>query len=122
MKEISPQLQNQIQQYQQLQQQLQVLGTQRLQLEAKLREVEGTLEELGKLPEKAPVYKSIGVLLVKADDREALKKELQEHQETLTIRVKSIQKQEKALGERFEDLQQKIQTALGGGAAEPLGG
>ncbi len=38
MKEISPQLQNQIQQYQQLQQQLQLLGSQRLQLEAKLRE------------------------------------------------------------------------------------
>jgi len=115
MKDISPQLQNQIQQYQQLQQQLQVLGTQRLQLEAKLREVESTLEELSRLSEKAPVYKSIGVLLVKADDREALKKELEEHKETLTIRIKSIQKQEKALGERFEDLQGKIQAALGSG-------
>jgi len=114
VKEISPQLQNQIQQYQQLQQQLQVLGTQRLQLEAKLREVESTLEELSKLPEKAPVYKSIGVLLVKEEDREALKKELEEHKETLTIRVKTIQKQEKALGERYEDLQKKIQAALGG--------
>ena len=115
MKDISPQLQNQIQQYQQLQQQLQVLGTQRLQLEAKLREVDNTLEELGKLPKDSSVYKSIGVLLVKADDREALKKELEEHKETLTIRIKSIQKQEKALGERFEDLQGKIQAALGGG-------
>jgi len=114
VKEISPQLQNQIQQYQQLQQQLQVLGTQRLQLEAKLREVDNTLEELGKLPKDSSVYKSIGVLLVKADDREALKKELEEHKETLTIRIKSIQKQEKALGERFEDLQGKIQAALGG--------
>jgi chaperonin cofactor prefoldin len=28
--------------------------------------------------------------------------------------VKSIQKQEKALGERYEDLQKKIQAALGG--------
>ncbi len=115
MKEISPQLQNQIQQYQQLQQQLQVLATQRLQLEAKLREVDSTLEELGKLSSGATVYKSIGILLVKTEDREALKKELEEHKETLTIRVKSIQKQEKALGERFEDLQQKIQSALGGG-------
>jgi len=115
VKDISPQLQNQIQQYQQLQQQLQVLGTQRLQLEAKLREVDNTLEELGKLPKDSSVYKSIGVLLVKADDREALKKELEEHKETLTIRIKSIQKQEKALGERFEDLQGKIQAALGSG-------
>lgn len=114
MKEISPQLQNQIAQYQQLQQQLQLLASQRLQLEAKLREVESTLEELGKLAPDTTIYKSIGVLLVQANDREALKKELEEHRETLTIRIKAIQKQEKALGGRYEDLQQKIQSALGG--------
>lgn len=113
MKEISPQLQNQIAQYQQLQNQLQVLGSQRVQLEAKLREIEGTLEELGKIKDDTPVYKSIGMLLVKQDDREGLKKELEEHKETLTIRVKSLQKQEKALNERYEDLANKIQAALG---------
>ena len=115
MKEISPQLQNQIAQYQQLQQQLQVLASQRLQLEAKLREIEGTLEELNKVSAETPVYKSIGMLLVRQDDRESLKKELDEHKETLTIRVKSLQKQEKALAERYEDLGGKIQEALGSG-------
>ncbi|TLZ69230.1 MAG: prefoldin subunit beta, partial [Methanobacteriota archaeon] len=79
VKDISPQLQNQIAQYQQLQNQLQVLGTQRVQLEAKLREIEGTLEELGKISGETPIYKSIGMLLVRQDDREALKKELEEH-------------------------------------------
>ena len=113
MKDISPQLQNQIAQYQQLQNQLQVLASQRMQLEAKLREVEGTLEELNKLTGETPIYKSIGMLLVRQDDREGLKKELEEHKETLTIRVKSLQKQEKALSQRYEDLATKIQTALG---------
>jgi len=113
VKEISPQLQNQIAQYQQLQNQLQVLGSQRVQLEAKLREIEGTLEELVKIKDDTPVYKSIGMLLVKQDDREGLKKELEEHKETLTIRVKSLQKQEKALTGRYEDLANKIQSALG---------
>ncbi len=122
MKEISPQLQNQIAQYQNLQQQLQVLASQRVQLEAKLREVESTLEELGKVSADTPVYKSIGMLLVRQDDREALKKELEEHKETLTIRVKSLQKQEKSLSERYNDLAGKIQTALGGAAAAPEGG
>lgn len=117
MKEISPQLQNQIAQYQQLQQQLQVLASQRLQLEAKLREVEGTLEELNKVGGDTPVFKSIGMLLVRVDDRDALKKELEEHQETLTVRVKSLQKQEKSLAERYEQLGGKIQDALGGSAA-----
>lgn len=114
MKEISPQLQNQIAQYQQLQNQLQVLGSQRVQLEAKLREIEQTLEELNKLSGDTPVYKSIGMLLVRQDDREGLKKELEEHRETLTIRVKSLQKQEKSLSQRYEDLAAKIQVALGG--------
>lgn len=121
MKDISPQLQNQIAQYQQLQQQLQVLASQRVQLEAKLREIEGTLEELGKVADGTPIYKSIGMLLVRQDDREGLRKELEEHKETLTIRVKSLQKQEKSFSERYEQLGEKIQQALGGPAA-PAGG
>ncbi len=116
MKEISPQLQNQIAQYQQLQQQLQLLAQQRLQLEAKLREIDGTLEELNKLAGETQIYKSIGMLLVRQDDRESLKKELDDHKETLGVRVKSIQTQEKSLSERYEQLGEKIQTALGGSA------
>ena len=119
MKDISPQLQNQIAQYQQLQNQLQVLASQRMQLEAKLREIESTLEELEKISDKTPVYKSIGMLLVRQDGKDALKTELQEHKETLAIRVKSLQKQEKSLSERYEDLANKIQAALGGPAAAP---
>lgn len=115
MKEISPQLQNQIAQYQQMQQQLQLYATQRVQLEANLREVEETLEELAKLTDATPVYRSIGILLVKTTDREGLKKELEETKETLTIRIKTLQKQEKAVGEKFEELGSKIQSALGSG-------
>jgi len=119
MKEISPQLQNQIAQYQQLQQQLQLLAQQRLQLEAKLREIDGTLEELNKISGETQVYKSIGMLLVRQDDRESLKKELEDHKETLTVRVKSIQKQEKSLSERYDQLGEKIQQALGGSTPAP---
>ena len=115
MKEISPQLQNQIAQYQQMQQQLQLYATQRVQLEAKLREVEQTLEELGKLTDETPVYRSIGVLLVKTTDREGLRKDLEETKETLAVRIKTLQKQEKAVGEKFEELSAKIQSALGPG-------
>lgn len=122
MREISPQMQNQIAQYQQLQQQLQVLATQRVQLEAKLREIELTLKELEKIGPETTVYKSIGTILVRAEDRESLKKELEDHKETISIRVKSIQKQEKSLGDRFEQLHQKITEALGGEPATGEGG
>jgi len=115
VKEIPPQVQNQLAQFQQLQQQLQVLATQRLQLEAKLRETDGTLEELGKVGADTPVYRSTGSLLIRVEDREALKKELEEQKETLGIRVNTIKKQEKSLGERYEQLQQKLSQALEGG-------
>lgn len=114
MREIPPQVQNQLAQFQQLQQQLQVLASQRLQLEAKLREVTSTLEELGKLPTESPVYRSTGSLLVRVTDREALGKELEEQKETLEIRVNTIKKQEKSLGERYEQLQAKLSEALEG--------
>src|SRR2546426_5095 len=52
-------------------------------------------------------------MYAREDDREALKKELEEHKEPLTTRVKSIKKQEKSLSERYEDLAGKIQSALG---------
>jgi len=90
--------------------------------EAKLREIDGTLEELNKISGDTPIYKSIGMLLVRQDDRDALKKELEEHKETLTIRVKSLQKQEKSFAERYEGLGEKIQAALGGPPATPEGG
>ena len=115
MKELPPQVQNQIAQFQQLQQQLQVLATQRLQLEAKLREVEGTLEDLGKVGGDVPVYRSTGALLIRVEDREGLRKELEEQKETLGIRVNTIKKQEKSLGERYEQLQAKLTQALEGG-------
>jgi chaperonin cofactor prefoldin len=51
-------------------------------------------------------------------DREALKKELEEQKETLEIRVNTIKKQEKSLGERYEQLQKKLSAALEGGRDE----
>lgn len=114
MKEIPPQLQNQINQFRQLQQQLQVVTSQRVQLETRLKEVEVTLEELDKADDKAPIYKSIGSLLIRAKDREEVRKELEEQRETLSIRVKTLEKQEKSLAERYERMQQQISQALGG--------
>ncbi len=121
MKEISPQLQNQLQQFRQLQQQLQVITGQRVQLEARLKEVEGTIEELGRAADDATIYKSIGVLLVRASSRDEVRKELEDQKETLAIRVRTMGKQEKSLAERYERMQQQLTTALGGGAMGQAG-
>jgi prefoldin beta subunit len=112
--EISPQMQNQIAQLQQLQQQLQVIATQRSQLEAKEKEIESTLEELKKTKDDTPVYKSIGTLLIKADNKEELEKELDEHKETIGVRIKTLKKQENTLSERYQSLGEKLNEALQG--------
>jgi prefoldin beta subunit len=112
--EIPPQMQNQIAQLQQLQQQLQVIATQRAQLEAKEREIEATLEELKNTKDDTPVYKSIGTLLIKADSKQELEKELDEHKETIGVRVKTLKKQETTLSERYQSLGEKLNEALQG--------
>ena len=112
MNGISPQLQNQITQFQQQQQQLQNVSAQKSQMKAQERELQRTLEELGK--SSGDVYRNVGVLLIMVDDRDALKAELEESLETLGIRVKGLEKQEKSLRDRYETLQDAINRAMGG--------
>ncbi len=112
--ELPPQMQNQIVQLQQLQQQLQVIVSQRTQLEAKEREISNTLEELEKTKKDTPIYKSIGTLLIRSDNKDELKKELDEHKETISVRIKTLKKQEKTLNERYQSLGEKLSEALKG--------
>lgn len=119
MNEISPKLQNQIAQFQQLQQQLQAIMTQKFQMEAQLREVEKTLEELGKVEDETPIYKNVGALLIKAADKESVVQEMEDDKETLEVRVKTLNRQEKQMRERYQALQEQLQKALGGAGTPP---
>ncbi len=109
--DLPPQVQNQLRQLQQFQQQLEITVQQRLQIDVRLRETENALEELNKLEENAPVYKSVGNLIIKAD-KDKLIKELQEEKETLEVRKKTLESQESKLKEKIEELQKKLQEAL----------
>jgi prefoldin beta subunit len=109
---IPPQVQEQIAQYQNVQQQLQMTASQKLQLMAKLKEIEAGLAELEKSKEKK-VYKSIGMLLVEVDDVPALKKEMEELKETYDLRTKTMEKQEKRLNDTFQKLHEQLTKAFG---------
>ena len=111
MNGMSPQLQNQIAQYQQTQQQLQTVTTQKLQMQSQLKEMQRTLEELNKAT--GDVYKTAGSLLIKVDDKDALKADLEETTETLEIRIKGLERQETALQTNFQNLQNAINSAMG---------
>ena len=114
MNEMSPKVQNQIAQFQQLQQQLQSVLNQKFQMESKLREMENTMEELERAPKENAVYKNAGSLLIQVKDRDTVVEELEEEKETLEVRLKSLNRQEKHMREKYEGLQEQLSQALGG--------
>lgn len=105
-------LQNDIKQFQRLQQELGGVQQQRLQLDLKLREVTHTLEELKGVPEDSVVYRPIGGLLVKAKSRKEVEDLLAEEKETLEVRVKAVERQENHLKERYTSMQQDLTQQL----------
>jgi prefoldin beta subunit len=110
--EISPKMQQQLAQFEQLRQQVQMIANQRLNLEAKVKELEMALEELDKVEDDTPIYRSVGSLLIKAKDKTEMIEKLKEDKETSEVRVKAVQKQEEQLKGRYDELQQKLQESL----------
>ncbi|AGI47331.1 prefoldin, beta subunit, archaeal [Thermoplasmatales archaeon BRNA1] len=115
MNGISPQLQNQITQYQQLQQQLQTATAQRIQMESQMKELQRTVEELKKAT--GDVYRNVGTLLIKVDDKESLAADMEESLETMEIRVRGFKNQEDSLRQKAEALSNSINTAMGNAPA-----
>ncbi|MCJ7562426.1 MAG: prefoldin subunit beta [Thermoplasmata archaeon] len=118
MDNIPPKVQNQIAQFQQLTQQIQMVTTQKIQLEAQAKELDRTVQELERASEDAAVFKNVGTLLVQNKDRNGLVTELKEQKETVEVRVKTLERQDKHLRERHQTLQQQITQALQGGPAQ----
>ncbi|MBZ3935425.1 prefoldin subunit beta [Methanimicrococcus blatticola] len=110
--EFSPQVQNQIAQIQQVQQQAQTLAMQKSQIDVMIKETEMAVEELEKSADDAVVYKSVGELMIKSD-KASLLTSLKERQESFSLRVQSIERQEERLNSRFKQLQEQLQSMIG---------
>jgi prefoldin beta subunit len=116
-------LQNDLKQFQRIQQDLGAMSQQRLQLEMKLRETTHTLEELKALPEEATIYRPIGGLLIKSKGRKEVEDLLSEDKETLEVRVKAVERQENGLRERYTTMQRELSEQLqAAGLGGPSGG
>ena len=112
IQQLPPQIQSQLAQFQQIQEQLQVVIQQRYQLEAQLNEIDRTLEELKKISKDTTLFKSIGMVLIKVENKEELEKELEDKKEMLAMRIKTVVRQEETLKEKHQSLQEKLQSAL----------
>ena len=110
--QMSPQMENQLAQFQQIQQQLQMIASQRVQLEAQTKELEKAIETLDKAAADTPVYKSVGSVLVKAESKDKVKAEMEEQKETMGVRIKTLERQEGHLKERFQTLQATLTKAF----------
>lgn len=105
-------IQEKIQRLQAAGQQLQALAQQRGQLDLMRSESERAHKALETLGEDAPVYRSVGALLLR-DDRATALERLSDEKDTLEIRLKRLKQQEEHLAEQFEALQAEVQKALG---------
>jgi len=116
MNNISPKVQNQLGMLQQLQQQLQTILQQKAQYELAVREAKRAQEEISDSPEDAVMYLSVGTVMMQKK-KEVVNAKLNEKVETLELRIKSLEKQEKMLQGKFEQLQAQIKAAIEGKGA-----
>ncbi|MFG1449738.1 MAG: prefoldin subunit beta [Thermoplasmataceae archaeon] len=107
---VSNYIQNQIRQVQQIETQLEQIANQRYQLDSRIRELDKTLKELQEVSEATPVYKSVGSVLYKVEDRKKLVSELSEQKELSEIRIKTLEKQQKSLEEKYKELEATLQA------------
>ncbi|PKG32240.1 prefoldin subunit beta [Methanoregula sp.] len=116
MNNISPKVQNQLAMLQQVQQQLQTILQQKAQFEMAVREAKRAQEEIADSPEDAVMYMSVGTVMMQKK-KDVVNTKLAEKVETLELRIKSLEKQEKLLQGKFEQLQAQIKAAIEGKGA-----
>ena len=111
--EIPENIQEQLNQFQQLQQQAQAVTMQIQNVEVQVQETEKALEELKKTDENTDVFKQAGTLLIKVDYNEALD-EMEDKLETLQLRKQTMARQEERVMKKLEEMQATIQAAMNG--------
>ncbi|HEX3001556.1 MAG TPA: prefoldin subunit beta [Methanoregula sp.] len=111
MNNISPKVQNQLAMLQQVQQQLQTILQQKAQFEMAVREAKRAQEEIADSPDDAVMYMSVGTVMMQKK-KDVVNSKLAEKVETLELRIKSLEKQEKMLQGKFEQLQAQIKAAI----------
>ena len=111
--------------FQQIQQQVQALSQQASQIDMSIRETERTVEEIKDAGKDTVLYRAIGSIMKKVDDIDKLRKELVEEKETMEIRNKSLKNQIEKINGELGEMQKKlapvvqsVQKASGQNASE----
>jgi len=102
------QMQEKIGQIQLIQQNMENFSMQKQQFQLQQTEIETALLEI---KNTNTAYKIVGNIMV-LTDKDKLRKDLEEKNEMLNIRVSTIEKQEDKLRSKFEELQQEVMRSL----------
>lgn len=122
--QVPPWLQEHIQQYQQAQQNLQVILMQKQQLDIERVESDKALDALKAADDERPVYKHAGTILIRST-KSALLDEIEERKTLASTRAQVLAKQEARLKEIMKEKEAQIQSMIqggGAGAAQPAPG
>jgi len=113
MNNLSTKVQNQLGMLQQIQQQLQNILSQKAQYEMAMREAKRAQEEISDSADDSVMYMSVGTVMMQKK-KEVINTKLTEKIESLELRIKSLEKQEKMMQGKFEQLQAQIKAAIEG--------
>ena len=109
MSEITPEnVQEKLNLFQQMQQQVQALSQQASQIDMSIRETERTVEEIKDAKKDTILYRAIGSIMKKVEDIDKLRKELEEEKETMEIRNKSLKNQIEKINVELVEMQKKL--------------
>lgn len=100
--------QSKINDLQLFEQNLQNISTQKQQFQSQLFEIDSALSEIKSSTDS---YKIIGNVMVKTDSKK-LSIDLNEKKEMMSVRIKTLEKQEKTLSEKAIQLQKEVMAEM----------
>ncbi len=113
--DIPKQLQDKLAQFQNMQNQLQLIAMQKQQLILSNSDLENAKKELDKMT-KGKVYKMVGPLLVESSKEDSIKS-IEDDSSVAATKIKVLEKQEKKLSEKFNEMRSELQSMIPGGGA-----
>ena len=113
MSDVTPEnIQEQVNLFRQMQQQIQNLSQQVSQMDMTIGETQRTLEEIETVDDKATLYRAIGSVMKKIDDNSGLVKDLKEEKERMEIRNNSLKNQIEKMNVDLAEMQAKLEPIL----------
>ena len=109
--QLSEEMQTKIREFQAAQQRAGMIMSQKYQIDMQFRETTTALEELDKTAADVEVHKAVGQILIKTD-KESVVIGLNEKKDSLEVRLKSLEAQEKKISDELKSLQDRLQGIL----------